>query len=44
MAYKKPVLIVKSSAKQSFVAGCPYKGPLAYCTRLNVSCMTGALK
>ena len=26
MAYKKPQIVAKSAAKQTFVAGCPEKG------------------
>lgn len=28
MAYKKPEVVAKSEAKQSFVAGCPAKSPM----------------
>lgn len=28
MAYKKPQIVAKSAAKQSFVAGCPAKAPM----------------
>lgn len=44
MAYKKPVVVAKSAPKQSFVAGCPVKVPLAYCTQLNHACEAGSLK
>lgn len=34
MAYKKPQIVAKSAAKQSFVAGCPEKGTgVSYCKR-----------
>ena len=33
MAYKKPQIVAKSAAKQSFVAGCPTKDTSASCTK-----------
>ncbi len=44
VTYRKPRVIAKSAQKQSFVASCPVKAPLAYCTRLNYNCMAGNLK
>jgi len=44
MKYKKPKIIAKHVAGKVFVASCPVKGPLAYCTKLNVACMVGNLK
>lgn len=44
MAYKKPVVVAKSAPKQSFVAGCPVKCGLRYCSDLNNMCRVGALK
>ena len=44
MAYKKPQMVAKSSAKKSYVAGCP-QNTLYYrsCTPANVSCNLGPL-
>lgn len=44
MAYKKPQMVAKASAKKSYVAGCPEITP-AYtgCTSSNTSCMCGPL-
>ena len=45
MAYKKPQIVAKSAAKQSFVAGCPEKTPVQRtCTNSNAKCMCGPLK
>ncbi len=33
MAYKKPQIVAKSAAKQSFVAGCPVKDTSGSCTK-----------
>lgn len=44
MSYKKPEVVAKSAAKESFVAGCPYKSFITHCTSENVTCMTGRLK
>ena len=44
MAYKKPQIVAKSAAKQSFVAGCPEKQVnAAYCSYRNQECMCGSL-
>lgn len=44
MAYKKPQMVAKASAKKSYVAGCPEKTPLfTSCCSGNVSCMCGPL-
>ena len=45
MAYKKPQMVAKSSAKKSYVAGCP-TGTINYgwCTSENSKCMMGELK
>ncbi len=42
MAYKKPEVVAKSEAKQSFVAGCPTNKPGGTsdrCGSYNISCM-----
>ena len=44
MAYKKPQIVAKSDAQQSFVAGCPEKSPFTWCTSSNAQCMCGPLK
>lgn len=44
MAYKKPQIVAKSAARQSFVAGCPEKKPMNACTGWNRDCMCGPLK
>ena len=44
MVCKKPKIIAKSAPKQTFVANCPLKWALNYCTQLNANCMAGALK
>lgn len=45
MAYKKPEVVAKSEAKQSFVAGCPEKTKISsYCASLNTKCDCGPLK
>lgn len=45
MSYKKPQIIAKSAAKQSFVAGCPEKTTCYNnCTIANSKCMMGNLK
>ena len=42
MAYKKPEIVAKSAAKQSFVAGCPPQKAVASCTSVtNTKCMIG---
>lgn len=39
MAYKKPQIIAKSEAKQSFVAGCGLKDSMSYnCGSVNYNC------
>lgn len=39
MAYKKPQIVAKSAAKQSFVAGCPPKTSRGdFCSTYNRSC------
>lgn len=39
MAYKKPQIVAKSAAKQTFVAGCPeYKRSNMSCSPNNVPC------
>lgn len=43
MAYKKPEVVAKSEAKESFVAGCPEKTCDSYCATWNKSCMCGPL-
>ena len=46
MAYKKPQIVAKSAAKQSFVANCPTNTPAnpLGCTINNQKCMCGPLK
>lgn len=44
MSYKKPEIVAKSEAKQSFVAGCPEKVPTRSCFSGNIKCMCGPLK
>ena len=44
MAYKKPQMVAKASAKKSYVAGCPEKTPCGnWCTIMNTTCMCGKL-
>ncbi len=46
MAYKKPQIVAKSAAKQTFVAGCPpqkvHNGGL--CSMYNRECLAGSVK
>lgn len=45
MAYKKPQIVAKSAAKQSFVAGCPTKiQHTNYCNAFNGECQLGPLR
>ena len=45
MAYKKPEVVAKSEAKQSFVGGCPEKVPAYnYCYHGNTKCLCGPIK
>ena len=47
MAYKKPEVIAKSEAKQSFVAGCPEKRPPLnpqLCAGSHSECYIGKLR
>ena len=45
MAYKKPQIVAKSAAKQSFVAGCGQNRPNPGCNPShNGNCMCGDLK
>lgn len=44
MAYKKPQMVAKASAKKSYVAGCPEKTCDSWCTSYNTCCMCGPLK
>ena len=45
MAYKKPEIVAKSEAKQSFVAGCPEKTVMCNgCHGANQRCQVGRLK
>lgn len=45
MSYKKPQVVAKSVAKQSFVAGCPtiHTQTMA-CSSFNKKCETGRLR
>ena len=38
MAYKKPEIVAKSAAKQSFAAGCPTNRTWAECCQVNRNC------
>ena len=38
MAYKKPQMVAKSSAKKSYVAGCPNQVQYTGCDSRNSSC------
>ena len=38
MAYKKPQMVAKSSAKKSYVAGCPANSGATCCSAYNTSC------
>ncbi len=38
MAYKKPEIVAKSPAKQSFVAGCPTNSTAESCTKTKSGC------
>lgn len=47
MAYKKPQIVAKSAAKQSFVAGCPTNRPPCnpdICSGSHAQCLIGRLK
>jgi len=45
MAYKKPQIVAKSDAKQTFVAGCPQKSTLGWgCGALVAKCELRASK
>lgn len=45
MAYKKPQIVAKSAAKQSFVAGCPTKTQVVtFCNPVNQTCQLGPVK
>ena len=44
MAYKKPQIVAKSAAEQSYVAGCPTNRPQIGCWTSNANCMAGSLK
>ena len=44
MAYKKPQMVAKASAKKSYVAGCPEQTPWnTSCDRQNTRCCCGPL-
>lgn len=44
MAYKKPQVVAKASAKKSYVAGCPEKTVRCYkCNTNNTFCLCGDL-
>ena len=44
MAYKKPQIVAKSAAKQTFVAGCGANKPVYGCApQTNLKCQSGAL-
>ena len=44
MAYKKPQIVAKSDAQQSFVAGCPEKNvQIMSCNLMNNECFCGQL-
>ena len=45
MNYKKPTIVARSAAKQTFVAGCPTNKPASsYCSGNNTKCMCGPLR
>ena len=44
MAYKKPEVVAKSEAKQTFVAGCPSNNTVPGCRSSNAGCQRGLLK
>lgn len=44
MAYKKPQIVAKSAAKQSFVAGCPTNYHPSSCSVVNSKCQHDAKK
>ena len=45
MAYKKPQIVAKSAAKQTYVAGCPAKTPHPQnCNSHNAQCFCGELR
>ena len=44
MAYKKPEIVAKSEAKQTFVAGCPSNNTVPGCRSSNAGCQRGLLK
>ena len=44
MAYKKPQIVAKSAAKQSFAGPCPTNTGRTYCTQQNIRCDSGPLK
>ena len=45
MAYKKPQIVAKSAAKQSFVASCPPKTMVfTNCSSANYKCDSGPVK
>ena len=41
MAYKKPQIVAKSAAKQTFVAGCPENRPKGLSCSYNSQCECG---
>lgn len=44
MAYKKPQIVAKSAAKQTFVAGCGSNNPgVCWCSAENRKCSVGRL-
>lgn len=44
MSYQKPVIVAKSGAKQSYVAGCPEEWiHFPFCHRENWNCSCGPL-
>lgn len=44
MAYKKPQMVAKASAKKSYVAGCPEKTDCySGCDGRNKSCLVGSV-
>ena len=45
MAYKKPQIVAKSAAKQTFVGGCPTKTQVfSSCSPSNTRCQCGPVK
>ena len=44
MAYKKPQIVAKSAAKQTFVAGCPTQKNMGPCNSWNRKCQIDPIR